>query len=606
MMILYTFGSFSRFDEEPKAPSGHQIPLESYSHTFKDIVTLLENDGAQFDKQTIFYYHPVLKVYLLFTPETDLPEHFQNSKELKLRLRPVCSEECELRFKAMEEKMRLLETKLIWQSQPDFKQQISCTSQLDIGIVYANPLKKSPQSDFLSELALDYESECRKIAKSFESMNKNITTQIALATRSSLLDIVQKGPKILQILCHVVHDKEKDDYSLAFENGKGALDSISISELIGILKNQKANIDLVIINFSYSNAIAQALHDIGIAYVICVKSESYFQEQTSQEFFQLFYKYIFDGMSVESAFDKTREVLDQADLYCCSPELKHKELANLSVKSDQVDQFIILEAKAGTPEIAADDNFLNRNFSVSRTIGRDSELLQLYTLLSASDVRAVVLLGNLGSGKSAFVRELACYLNIRGYFREGVCLIDMEGIKTPSQFVSELSLKLLDPGEISKTDGLSDDLLEPMKTNRTLVILEDCDNFILQHEQNFVGILTSIIQDTAHLKFLLTASKKIDLQLNEATIELPNLSGDKALNILTEIVPSEYLPSNPKKELEDYSQTFGLQTVFWISQQLQTRVPLHQIITQLKTSGINSERNPGQEISPSALKANFE
>lgn len=325
--IKYVYANFNGFEGTQGSTQTHQIHssfLETYPNHLQDIVQLLKKDGAQFDSKTIRYQDPDSKVFLLLTPEMNLKEYFDRHKELLLWINPNCGRECDMRFEQILKRLELLESKAAVTRPLDVNTLQEPSSQPHLAILYADPLGKAGEKGVTPTIdAVDYESECRKIVRHLEQRNKNIILQIEIATRKNLLEILQKGPRILHILSHGHYDSDKKDYCLSFEDGKGNLDPIYSSDLKSMLKDRKLDTKLVFTNACHSESVATVFHDAGVPCVVAVQSDNKILDLAAQEFADVFYQSIFEGLSVDTAMSNARFSLAGNYFVCCCAH-KHK------------------------------------------------------------------------------------------------------------------------------------------------------------------------------------------------------------------------------------------------------------------------------------------
>ena len=328
--ISYTYKNAYRINSEDGTQQSHTIQADK-PQTFDDLVRALEHQKIDFDKKSVFLYQPESNSYLLLTSETNLVALFTDRDEIKLRLCRICSEECTLRYntmqKVLEETQRMVEamqkqfkemerqmtTKIV----PDSKKEFG-NSQLDVAIIYAEPLNLRKENFSMPVETLDYETECYKIVKDLEIANINISIQIEIGTRENFLQIIQKGPKILHVICHGVYIKERKDYFLCFEDEKGNTDLVSSSELKAWFKNCNFETKLVFTNACHFEQVARVFYDAGIPCVVAVQSNYAIDDQAAKEFAKSFYKSILvRGLTPYDAFVTARKTLRSAYSSCC-------------------------------------------------------------------------------------------------------------------------------------------------------------------------------------------------------------------------------------------------------------------------------------------------
>lgn len=199
------------------------------------------------------------------------------------------------------------------------------TQKIDIAIMYAEPLVKREGDQIFSQPdAVDYEEECNQIYEVLDSKKMKIDLVIEIASRDNLVSVLNKGPKILHIMCHGEFDRIKQQFYLCFENNEGELDPFYADDLRAILQRLKPDIQLVFVNACHSEQVARVFADAGVPCVIAVQSQLQIADMVARNFAQKIYEYLFDGCSIGQAFQASRLAIQTPNALSCCCAHKHK------------------------------------------------------------------------------------------------------------------------------------------------------------------------------------------------------------------------------------------------------------------------------------------
>lgn len=198
--------------------------------------------------------------------------------------------------------------------------------KLDIAIMNAEPLVQVLESRKVLSLpdAVDYEEECREIYDTLRDKQYKILLMFEIATRTNLVNVLSKNPKILHIMCHGEYDSTSDQFYLCFENSNGELDRLFAADLKDILNRFETKVQLVFVNACHSEAVARVFVEAGVPYVIAVQSQLQISDTFAKRFANEFYDYIFDGKSVRDAFKLARAASTDPSCYSCCCAHAHK------------------------------------------------------------------------------------------------------------------------------------------------------------------------------------------------------------------------------------------------------------------------------------------
>ena len=501
--------------------------------------------------------------------------------------------------KRLTEVERQMATKVSSDSKKEFS-----NSQLDVAIIYAEPLRvKRDQVFFQTVETLDYETECYKIVKDLKVANINISIQIEIATRENFLQIIQKSPKVLHVICHGVYSEEKKDYCLCFEDEKGHTDLVSSSELKEWFKSYNLQTKMVFTNACHSEQVARVFYDAGVPCVVAIQSNYKIYDQASQEFAKSFYKSLLvHGFSPYDAFLTAKKTLISA---------YSSEITKFIMLPEGYQDSVFSPARSGPPQIISHEKFLKPDFPVNQVVSRNKDLFPLLNDLLNDSIRVVVFYGEPGSGKTTLIKRLANYLSIRSHFHDKICLIEMRGIKSIDQLKSELASKILNPYENYDFTDLNG-LLEPIRHKEILIILEDCDNFISKHQSNLLTMIENIVGKTSRLKFLLTVSKVkptgewfSSREIN-SKIGLPDAI--KIIAQIASIVFSEDLNRIEYQLKTKLLKPYKLPDIYWIAREFRKSNGLFENIVEklLKLKNQQKDANSKEEEDFSNILKNLE
>ena len=347
------------------------LEIFNFSLTRNCVINMLKKDGAYFYHDSLRYYNPETKTFLLLTPTSDLDKiamenheiliwmkgtnykygHKLKRKVQKLKQRVIRLENAMEASKLSTGSMRLpsLTTKLSTEDpltdanssdlRPpplltdrgfssihwDQGSSLLPSRKLDLAIMYAEPLVRREGKNKISlPDAVDYDKECSKIVQALEAKNMRIEMVTEIATRQTFINVLSKAPTILHILCHGEFDRNKQQFYLCFENVDGELDPVYESEFKDILSKRKTLIKIVFVNACHSEPVARIFQEAGVNCVIAVQSEVQIADFAAQIFAQAFYNNIFDGLSIGEAFQNARDSSKSCMSASCCCAHSHK------------------------------------------------------------------------------------------------------------------------------------------------------------------------------------------------------------------------------------------------------------------------------------------
>ena len=197
---------------------------------------------------------------------------------------------------------------------------------LDLAVMYSEPLVLNEQQRTKAAGdPVDYEEECNKLLEILQEKNKQINLEFSIASHSGLANIIAKGPSILHIICHGQYDKEREKFYLCFEND-GVLQAFYSDHLRDILEKVPLKIKLVFVNACHSEEVAKVFLEADVPCVVAIQSELRIADNVAQKFSQCFYDQIFEGKSVEAAFNLAKVAVGPAEnFYTCCCAHVHKD-----------------------------------------------------------------------------------------------------------------------------------------------------------------------------------------------------------------------------------------------------------------------------------------
>jgi predicted ATPase len=149
-------------------------------------------------------------------------------------------------------------------------------------------------------------------------------------------------------------------------------------------------------------------------------------------------------------------------------------------------------------------------------VGRDVELTELATLLSARNISLLTVLGTAGVGKTRLALQLAQEQQTLGTFMDGVYFIPLESLSDPSLIPSSL-LSHLGLNQRGKIEPIQQ-LIEFFADKHSLVVL---DNF--EHLTAGAALLSQLLSNCPNLKLLVTSRETLKLE-EEHVVMLEGLS----------------------------------------------------------------------------------
>ena len=323
-----------------------------------DIVALLNQDGAQFDSSSLRIYEPDENSYIQIPDgwklEVDRSEpeftllFWIGSKQQKIKEsnhEEVLSQVSEIKtyFSTYREEMRSVIKKEIQLITHDFSKQMTLldeklrskpkldaksSSKIDIALMYSEPLVKL---DVYGRLALgdpvDFEEECNKIIDFLKENGKQTNIYFEVATLANLFKVLSQAPLILHIICHGDFSKNNGRFFLCFEDD-GKLKEVYADNLRKKMIDLKLQTKIVFVNACHSEEVAKVFSEAGVPCVITVQSDLKIEDGIAQEFSKAFYWQLFDGKSVQEAFDWATRTVSDHHVYTCCCAHTHKPNCN--------------------------------------------------------------------------------------------------------------------------------------------------------------------------------------------------------------------------------------------------------------------------------------
>jgi predicted ATPase/DNA-binding SARP family transcriptional activator len=136
------------------------------------------------------------------------------------------------------------------------------------------------------------------------------------------------------------------------------------------------------------------------------------------------------------------------------------------------------------------------------TIGRESDLAALESLVTSGDHRLVCVLGPGGVGKTRLVTELGHRL--LGRYRDGVSFVGLADAQTSADVAPILCAAL---GIAAATDAPSAALLAALRGQQTLLI---CDNF--EHVVGAATVLSDLLAGAPGLRLVVTSRRRLEIR----------------------------------------------------------------------------------------------
>jgi len=197
-------------------------------------------------------------------------------------------------------------------------------------------------------------------------------------------------------------------------------------------------------------------------------------------------------------------------------EHRLKDLAN----PEQIFQLAIPGLPSEFPPLKTSNTYPN-NLPPSTTsfIGREIEIAKIKALLITS--RLVTLTGAGGIGKTRLSQTVAQELLTT--FKDGIWLVELAPLADPALVVQAVAhaLKLSEkPGQLLLTT-----LLERLKTNNILLLLDNCEHLI----ESCARLVTELLADCPNLKILTTSREGLNVR-GERLYRVPSLGVPPAGN----------------------------------------------------------------------------
>ena len=209
---------------------------------------------------------------------------------------------------------------------PDPDTRLGKSRGIDIALMYSEPLVKRDAIGIVSlGDPVDYEEECNRLLDLLKSKEKRVDVYFEIATVENLVNVLSLSPKILHIICHGEFSKENNQFYLCFEED-GELKELYSSDLKDKLAEIKLKTQIVFVNACHSEEVARVFQEAGVPCVIAVQSELKIEDHIAQKFSETFYWQLFEGQSINEAFNLARVAVRSAkDIYTCCCAHSHKE-----------------------------------------------------------------------------------------------------------------------------------------------------------------------------------------------------------------------------------------------------------------------------------------
>lgn len=147
------------------------------------------------------------------------------------------------------------EVRKINEKQDIYKMQSSkVDDDIDVGILYSNPLVKKKANKFYTIPSIGYYKEIKDNVRTFKNSNLELRYYVNQATVQNLKYLISKNPKIIQIISHGEFDKDKSEYYLIFEKKDGLMEEVYQSYLKDLFKPSQSQ--LLILSSCHSGEIA--------------------------------------------------------------------------------------------------------------------------------------------------------------------------------------------------------------------------------------------------------------------------------------------------------------------------------------------------------------
>lgn len=374
-------------------------------------------------------------------------------------------------------------------------QKLSYDYSYEILVLIASPLITKvggtiyacPQIAFHSEVAAIADA-CRlnytrklQVNPEFASI-KNISRAFSRSVHPIIIHFIGHGSRTADSHSHLV-----------LEHETGSACHWRYRSIASLLRRQKRPpCQLAILNACYSAGLATLLVDAGVNHVISIEAADTILDYVAQLFTEYFYPGLLEGRTVLDCYEAAREACETT-LQACQPagvSDAHTEILKfLLLPEDSSLHNTSLDFGSETGEVIVLEHSTTNipPYFSQPVIGRQIDLFHiLQNIESPAAQRCLSIRGSGGIGKTVLAHYLGVWLIERNRWPDGIWWIPAAA-KSDMEFIITYLAVLL-----SCASYTADHVLAALSKMKTLLIIDDVDDIIINARREFVEFVTAL------------------------------------------------------------------------------------------------------------------
>jgi len=365
--------------------------------------------------------------------------------------------------------------------------------------------------------ALDIEAERDAIVGEISACNLQVILRIGFAT----VDELARGIKDdFNILHFSGHGSKK---SLAFEDGKGGVQSVGGAYLKKLIGAGGAHFGLAMISACHSEPIAKMIHKAGVRHVVAIRRDTPILDRAATTFAGVLHRHLFNNDTVQYAFDMAKLLVEG------NPELA-KVRPVLEVEASIKDKPFIPEEKKFLLLPRGKLSFHQKPLfrGVQRGVltieevkrpetnlpvrpksfrGRSREMHEMINKLLVN--RLVTVTGVGGIGKTTAAVEATRWFYLRGHFPHGIFVLNLREATKSTRIIDLLG------SCVERQFAEIKDVIEYLHSRHMLLVLDNVEGVLFQDQKGAQDLINGILRFAPNTKLLLTSQRPVGGVLHE-------------------------------------------------------------------------------------------